>query len=50
MAQGARKCKSVNLSYRAVREQIVADEFQYFPAMPHDRLRHRVEITRSRDQ
>ncbi len=25
-------------------EQTVADEFQYFPAMPGDRLRHRVEI------
>src|SRR6185436_5768195 len=25
-------------------EQTIADEFQYFPAMPRNRLRHRVEI------
>src|SRR5438128_3265076 len=37
-------CAGRGLAERKNGEQAVADEFQYFPAMPRNRLRHRVEI------
>jgi hypothetical protein len=38
-------CAGRRLAERKNREQTVADEFQYFPAMSRNRLGHRVEIT-----
>ena len=37
-------CAGLRLAQRKNGEQTVADEFQYFPAMSRNRLRHRVEI------
>src|SRR5258705_7156610 len=37
-------CTGRRIAERKNGEQTVADEFQYFAAMPHDWLRHRVEI------
>src|ERR1700676_213183 len=37
-------CAGLRLAERKNGEQTVADEFQYFPAMSRNRLRHRVEI------
>jgi hypothetical protein len=37
-------CAGRRLAERKNGEQTVADEFQYFPAMARNRLRHRVEI------
>src|SRR3979411_3406443 len=36
-------CAGRRLAERKNGEQTVADKFQYFPAMSHNRLRHRVE-------
>src|SRR5206468_11019869 len=37
-------CAGLRLAERKNGEQAVADEFQYFPAMSRNRLRHGVEI------